>query len=196
MTLNTIFAFTATAISILSFVPYLKDLRAKKIKPHLFSWVIWSLMTLIYFFAQVSGGAGIGALTTAITGILTIYIAIIAFRHSDKIIKRIDWISLAISLIALISWVVTNNPVYAVILVSISDFTGFFPTIRKSYNEPYSETLSLYLMAAIKHVLVIFSLQQITLTTSFYTFFLIAENFLFVLMLLYRRNKLKQSKLL
>ena len=191
MTLNTVFAVTATIISIISFIPYLRDLRAHKIKPHLFSWVVWSLMTLIYFFAQVSGGAGIGALTTAITGIMTIYIAIVAFRHSDKIIKRVDWISLAISLIALVSWVATNNPVFAVVLISISDFAGFLPTVRKSYLEPYSETLSLYFMAGIKHILVIFSLQQITLTTSFYTFVLIIENCLFVLMLLYRRNKLK-----
>jgi hypothetical protein len=191
MTLNTVFAVTATIISIISFIPYLRDLRAHKIKPHLFSWVVWSLMTLIYFFAQVSGGAGIGALTTAITGIMTIYIAIVAFRHSDKIIKRVDWISLAISLIALVSWVATNNPVFAVILISISDFAGFLPTVRKSYADPYSETLSLYFMAGIKHILVIFSLQQITLTTSFYTFVLIIENCLFVLMLLYRRNKLK-----
>lgn len=189
------FALLASSLVIIGYIPYIRDIRAGKTKPHIFSWFVWTLMTGIYLFAQLSDGAGIGALTMGATSLMSLYIIIISLKQSERSIKPIDWLSFIISLTALISWILVRTPLYAVILIVIADITAFLPTIRKSYHEPYSETVATFAIAAIKHVINIFSLQSITFISSFYTFYLIIVNIAFVTMLLIRKSKVKDPTL-
>ena len=41
-------------LALISFVPYLLDLIRNKTKPHIFSWLIWTLLMAIGFFAQMN----------------------------------------------------------------------------------------------------------------------------------------------
>jgi hypothetical protein len=193
MTIYSFFAIAATILSLVSYIPYLRDIRLGKTKPHIFSWVVWTLMTGIFFFAQLSDGAGIGALTSGVTTCLCLYIIFASLKQSDKSIKSIDYFSLAISIVALLIWYFVKTPLYSVILITIADIAAFLPTIRKSYMKPYSETLSTFVMAGIKHTLNVFSLERITLISSFYTFYLIGANVFFVSLLILRRKALKDE---
>lgn len=189
-----LFAFLASILAIIGYFPYIRDIRAGKTKPHMFSWFVWTLMTGIYLFAQLSDGAGIGALTMGVTTLMSLYIIIISIRKSERTIKLVDWISFIISLIALVSWILVKTPLYAVILIVIADIAAFMPTFRKSYNNPNSETVETFAIAALKHVLSIFSLQSITFISSFYTFYLIFINTVFVSMLIIRRRVLDKGQ--
>lgn len=189
MNIHSLFAFVATAFALASYVPYIRDIRAGKTKPHIFSWTIWGLMTGIYFFAQLSEGAGIGSVVTGITAVICIYIVFASFKQSEKNIKTIDWICLGISLIALVSWLLTKTPNIAVILITIADLAAFIPTFRKVYTLPYSETLATFAMSGIKHFLSVFALEQITFGNSFYTFYLILVNAAIVGLIVWRRRK-------
>ena len=132
MTIYSFFAIAATIISLVSYMPYLRDIKLGKTKPHVFSWIVWTLMTWIFFFAQISDGAGIGSLTSGVTTCLCIYIIFASLKQSDKSIKPIDYFSLVISIMALLIWYFVKTPLYSVILITISDMAAFLPTIRKS----------------------------------------------------------------
>jgi hypothetical protein len=193
MNVHTFFAVIASAIAIISYIPYIRDIRAKKTRPHIFSWFVWTLMTAIYFFAQLSGGEGVGVLASGFTTVISIYIILASLRQAEKSIKPLDWVCFVISLLALLMWLITSTPVYSVALISFSDLMAFVPTFRKSFVDPYSETLATFLLSAVKHVLIVFSLESITFTTSFYTFYLIVINIVFVAMLIIRRRRVKRQ---
>ena len=188
MTIYTLFAFLATALSIIGYIPYIRDLRKGKTKPHIFSWIIWTMMTAIFFFAQVSDGAGIGALTSGVTTILCLYVIAVSLKLSDKSIKPIDYLSFGISLIALAIWYFVKTPVYSVILITLSDMMALVPTVRKSFMKPYSETLSTYSISGLKHFINLFSLERITFVSSFYTIYLVLANIFLVTFLVLRRR--------
>ncbi|MFC7321666.1 hypothetical protein [Halobacillus campisalis] len=78
MTSNVIISLFAIILTLIGFYPYIRDILRGTIKPHVFSWVIWSVVTLVVYFAQVQDGGGAGAWPIGISGVLTVYVAVLA----------------------------------------------------------------------------------------------------------------------
>jgi len=93
--------------------------------------------------------------------------------------------------LALILWLVTENALVAIILVTIIDLFGFFPTFRKSFYKPQEETVIMYFLAGVKFLISIFALENYSLITYLYPGVLVVMNFAFVSMLVVRRKILK-----
>jgi hypothetical protein len=185
-----IIGFVATVIALISYVPYFRDIFARKTKPHAFTWLIWGVLTGIAFVGQLSGHAGPGAWVTGFTAIICIAIAAIAAVGGERNIARLDWIALTGAGIALAVWFLTRGPLLSVILITIIDNIGFIPTLRKSYYRPAEETMSTFVMSGLKWVLGILALEHISLTTALFPFSIVVASWLFVVMLLVRRNQL------
>ena len=84
MTLKEFFTLCGLLLTLVAFVPYLRGILRNRIRPHVFSWVIWGLTTFVTFLAQLSAGAGPGAWPIGLSGVLTIAVAVLAY------IKRAD----------------------------------------------------------------------------------------------------------
>ena len=66
---------------------------------------------------------------------------------------------------ALPFWYFTSNPLWAVVILTAVDLTGFAPTFRKAYHHPYEEQLLFYFLMASRNFLVIVALENYSLTT-------------------------------
>lgn len=170
---------------------YIKDIFLWKTKPHIFSWFIWWLLTLIAFLAQLSDNAWPWALITWITAFVCIFIAILSIKKWEKNITKSDKYSFLWAIFAIIIWYITDNALYSVLLITLIDALWFYPTFRKSYFKPFQETLSTYLLSSIKFVFWIMALTNFTLITYLYPLSLIVMNWVFVIMLIIRRKQLK-----
>ena len=166
LTLNQFFSGSAVLLTLYAFFPYIKSIQSDSTFPHFYSWLIWGISTCTVFFAQISDGAGVGAFPIAISGIITLYIAYLAYnRRSDLSITLSDKIFLFSALVAIPVWYLTNNPLWSVIIITTIDTLGFGPTIRKVWNRPDSEDPLFYSLFAIRNILVVLALENITLTT-------------------------------
>lgn len=190
MTFKVSFALAAIMLTLTGYYFYFRDIFAHKTKPHAFSWLVWASLTAIAFFGQLSDEAGPGAWVTATTAAISFIIFAMAIKRGEKNITRADKVNLAGALIALGLWFITSSPFLSVLLITLIDFLGFLPTIRKSYHKPHEETLIHYVLAGLKFVLAIIALDNYTLITWLYPASLVAANLLFVFMLVVRRRKL------
>jgi len=130
----------AVVLTFAMFVPYIRSIRDGRTKPHVFSWIIWALGTFIVFLAQLADRGGFGAWPIGVSGVITGYIAVLAYgRRSDTSITRTDWAFLAIALAAVPSWLLTSNPLLAVVLLTGMDLAGFAPTFRHAFSQPHEE---------------------------------------------------------
>jgi hypothetical protein len=184
-----IFALTAASLEIIANFPYIRDILARKTKPHLFTWLVWSLLTWISFFILASEGAGVGAWVTGVTAVACLVILTLSFFFGERKITTSDWVCLILAFFALALWKVTNDAFLAIIIIILVDTLGFIPTFRKTFLKPYEETLSTYLLVTCKHLLVLLALQMYTPTTVLYSSVLLLTNLLFVVMLITRRKK-------
>lgn len=180
----------ATVIGFISYLPYFRDVLKGKTKPHVFSWFVWGLLAAITFFAQLVKGGGAGAWATGMTAAIAFSIAIIAIFRGEKDIKIIDWLSLFSACIGLILWVLTSNPLLAVVTVVVADVFAFSITFRKAFYKPHEETASTFALSALKWVIALFALESFNLTTALDPMWLILANTSFVAMVLLRRRSL------
>ena len=190
-----IFSIVSIIVAVLSYIPYFKDIFKGKTKPHLFSWFIFSITTGIIFALQMKGGAGVGGWITLILAFIFFAIFILSFKYGTKDVKLIDIIFLILAILAIPIWLIADQPIISVILLTTIDMLGFAPTIRKSWNAPYSETLSMYVITLMRYVLVFPSLEKYnTLTLLFPVVWFIA-NVVLVVVLINRRKITPQTSI-
>ncbi len=171
---------------------YLLHTLQGKLTPHPFSWIIWVSITCIIFFAQISDNAGPGAWMTGVTGILGIVIVIASLRNGFGNITNWDKVIFALSLCAIPLWVITNNAMASVILLTLTNTLAYIPTFRKSIDRPYEEPVYLYSINFFRHGLSIIALSNISVITALAPIGLVFNNGLLALFLLWRRYKIKK----
>lgn len=192
---KTIISLVAVFLTVVGYIPYLRDTVKGKTTPHVYTWFIWGTVTTIAYALQVSGGAGVGSWVTLTVAIIAYIIFALGLRNGNTDITRSDTVFFVLSLAAIFLWLVAKQPVLSVILVSTIDMLGFIPTIRKSWNKPYSETLFMYELSAFRHGLSIFALQQYSIVTWLYPVSWAFVNALFSLMLIFRRKAILKKKM-
>lgn len=186
-----ILGIIAISLSIIAFTPYIYNIFRNKTKPHAFSWFLWGLLAGIAFFAQLSGGGGIGAWVTGINSALCLFIAGITFvKYKISYVKRLDWFCFFGAIFGIIIWLITDNPLIATIIVAIINVIVLIPTFRKAYNHPHEETATTYGVNIIRSFIGILALQTINLTTWLFPATLIFTNSSLLIMLIIRRNKI------
>lgn len=191
--IKSIVGIIATVLVFIGYIPYIKDILKGKTKPHIYSWFLWLFVTSIAFALQFSGGAGSGAFVTLAAALMCIVVIGLGIVQKNKInIIKIDTLFFVLAFIALGLWLIAKQPMLSAILATLVDLLGFAPTIRKSWEEPYSETLSFYYLNSVRFGLAVFALQKYTIVTALYPVSWLVANGLFAIMILIRRKKLPQ----
>lgn len=183
-------ALVSIVITLIGYFYYFRDIFAGKTKPHAFSWLVWASLTAIAFAGQLSDGGGTGAWVTGVTAAISFVIFALAITKGEKNVTKSDRFNLLGALFALVLWFVTSDPLLSIILITVVDFLGFMPTIRKSYHKPREETLIHYVLAGLKFALAIVALEHYSVVTWLYPASLVAANLFFVLLLVTRRRKI------
>jgi hypothetical protein len=196
MTIQTILVTIASLLAVFGNLPYIRDVFNGKISPHPFTWFLWSIVSLVTFFGAWQKGAGLGAIPIFVSEIFTFIIFLLALknasRNSFKDIQRKDVIFLVIALLGLIPWYFTKDPTMSVVIVVCIDLVAFIPTILKTYRNPESENPILFGSNLLRHILIMFSLDNYNIATTFHSISMIISNF--VMLLVIFKNKIFSNK--
>lgn len=192
MEIKSLFAIIATILIFVAYIPYIRNTIKGITRPHIFSFFLWSLTTFIIFFLQLKNGGGIGSWVTFVIGLMTLTTFILSLRNGKKDIRKIDIVFLCIALITIPIWLLAKQPIISISLLVLIDIFGFLPAMRKSWIDPWSETLFYYLINTFRHGLNVFALLQITFITALSPAIGSLLNGIFALILIVRRFKIKK----
>lgn len=189
LSLKTILSAVAIALTFVAFYPYIRSILAGANRPHVFSWIIWGATTTVVFLAQLADGGGIGAWPIGVSGIVTILVAVLAYRHrADISIRKLDWLFLILALTSLPLWYLTSDPLWAVVVLTVVDLLGFGPTFRKTYGLPWSESPSFYALFLARNLFVIAALENYSITTVLFPAAIGVACAVLISMIVYRRG--------
>ena len=183
-------ACAAIFLVMLSYLPYLVAIFRGTNKPHLFSWVIWALVTAVVVTAQIAEHAGPATLITATTFVLCSIIAWLAFRQGEKHITISDWVMLVLSLTAIPVWIMTSDPFWSVVIVTAINTAAYYPTFRKAWRKPFEEHILMYAINIPRHMLTIAATTTYSWTTLMYPASVVLVCILLFGSLQYRRLQL------
>jgi len=184
-----LYSAIAIALTFIAFFPYIRSILKEETKPHVFSWVIWGSTTFIVFLAQLKDGGGIGAWPIGVSGLITIYVAFLAYlKKSDKTITLIDWCFFLSAMASLPIWYFTSDPLWAVVILTAVDLLGFGPTLRKAYFHPYEENLTFFSIFMARNLIVIMALEYYSLTTVLFPAVIAGACFALIVIVMFRRR--------
>jgi len=190
MQIKIIFSIISVILGFIAFFPYFKSVISRKTQPHSFTWLIWGITQGTATVGLWIGGGGVGALSLTIGTLLVFVIFFMSLKNGEKNITKSDIVILIAALMAISIWWFLNNPILAVLFVSIIDMIGYIPTFRKSYNKPYTEDALSWGLFTITNVFAILALANYNLLTLSYLIAISSANIILLIFLLVRRKQL------
>lgn len=188
--LKNIFGAIAVVLTFLGYFPYIRSILQNKTKPHLYTWFIFFLDSIILFGLQISHNAGMGAYVLLAVAFLCLTVLILTISKKVRLkITFSDKIFTTVALLALLIWLFAKQPLISAILIMTVDVMGFLPTVRKSWHKPESENINFYAINIIRFGFTLAALEQYSLINMLYPLTWIIGNTLFTAMLFYRRKK-------
>ncbi len=178
----------ATLLGTGSCLIYLWQIFKRTTKPHVFSWFIWGILSLIGFLAQYAAKAGPGSWAVGASSLFCFVVAFTGLFYGEKAITRGDWVCFIFSLSSIPVWLATSNPLWAVVIVSAIDAVAFYPTVRKSWFSPQEEGMTTFFIYGLQMFLALAALESYTLTTVLYPATIFVLNMGLTFMLFYRRR--------
>jgi hypothetical protein len=167
---KTLLGLLAALLALVSSFLYIRDIFRGNTKPHTYTWLIWSIVTTIAFFGQWVSGAGAGSWATGVAALVTTFTFLLSLKggYGTKDITNFDKICLILALVAILPWLLAKSILWSVILATAIDLIAFFPTMRKTWYAPRSESLGSMYADAIKHSLSMVSMSSYSLVNLIY----------------------------
>lgn len=142
-------AICSGLLAIGSHLPYLRDILAGKTRPERASWLIWSVLGSIAFTSQLAKGATVSLWLNAGDTLGVLLVFILSINTGVGGLAKKDVVSLFLATIGIALWLLTNEPLLALVIVILVDLTGAWLTVIKAYEEPETETLSTWVLCSI-----------------------------------------------
>jgi hypothetical protein len=192
---KTILGSLSVVLGLIAYAVYFKGIFANRIKPHVFSWLIWGVVVAIAFAAQVVKGGGAGTWNTCVTALMCFVITGLAYPRGTKDFSIYDWASLLGAFAALLLWVLAKEPTGSVIILCLVNIFGTMPTLRKSYEYPQEESALAFTLNGLKFVVAIMALQSYSIATWLFPLTVFWGNVAIVSVILIRRKQLNLQKI-
>lgn len=190
MDIKIVFGIMATVVTIGGYIPYFRDIFAKKTKPHLYTWLVWGLTQGTATVGLIRGGGKWGAISLLVGTILVAVIFLLCFKYGTKNITRADSFTLFAALLAIIVWWQLDSPILAIVMVSLIDALGYIPTFRKTFVDPTSETIIFWICMVTTDVFALLANSQHNLLTMSYLITLSVCNSVVAVIIFTRKRKL------
>ncbi len=188
MELKIAFTILATAFEIAAFYPYLRDILLLKTKPHAYTWLVWAITQGTAVLGIWRGGGGWGALNLTVGLFFVGVVFLFSLKFGTKNITKSDTIILIAALFAILVWWQLDKPLISIIMVAVIDVIGYAPSFRKSFQDPWSETLSSWFAFSLSGLFALLALHQYNALTTTYLIAISVANASLFLFCFFRRR--------
>jgi hypothetical protein len=140
---------------------YLRATLKGEVRPNRVTWILWSVIPLMAFSAEVSSGVGLPALMTLMVGVGPLLVLLASFigRKSAWQLTGLDLVCGGLSVAGLIAWQVSGTSNLAIIFSIAADALAAMPTIAKSLREPASENCQIYFYSAASALITLLTIK-------------------------------------
>ena len=145
-----LFGYASAVLSVIAFAPYIYNTLRGRTVPQRASWLVWSVLSAIAFWAQLHEGASASLWFTGVqvVGATTVFLLSV-FCGKGLYFRPFEYFGLCAAAVGLGLWYYCDTAAYALaITIGISLIGGLF-TIHKAYLWPASETLGTWLLGTV-----------------------------------------------
>ncbi|HSE61040.1 MAG TPA: hypothetical protein VLA88_01955 [Candidatus Saccharimonadales bacterium] len=168
--------------------PFLVAMARGSAKPNIVSWCTWTVLTGIGSAAAfISGDRQAGVIVGA-NGLGTAAVVVLGFWRGYAKLTRFDVLCQVGALLGFATWPLLQGPLLAVIIVVVIDAVAAVATLYHAYRRPYEEVWLTYTLAGLGALCGLFALNEFTIVSSLYLFYLVVADMLISAVILVRRR--------
>lgn len=147
----------AGVVSSVGAVAYMRDVVLGRAVPHRGAWLVWMTLGCVALAAQIDAGAGWSAafLWVEVVGMGCTLALAVPWGVGGA--RPAELTALGLATAGVIGWQVTDSALWATVCVCLADAVGFALMMPKAWRDPWSETVSTYLLAASSGSLTVFA---------------------------------------
>lgn len=190
------FGLLAGILSALCYVPYIRGILKKEVKPERASWLIWSVLTAIGFFSNLAIGATYSLWLPGVQGIGVIIVFCLSIKNGYGGLLTRDILTLIASAFTLVAWYFTKDATIAVYLTTLIDAMGGYLTVIKSYEEPETETPITWALSGAAGFFAMLSVGKLDPSLLVYPFYIFLINSAVVVAIFLGKRKTKTHDIL
>ncbi|MEI8130501.1 MAG: hypothetical protein WCG55_03285 [bacterium] len=157
MTVYQLLGYLSAIIFTIGYIPYVISIAKGKTKPHPFSWMLWTIAGLVSTYLYIQVGAR-ETLPFAFAGcILPFIITCISFRNWEGGFSLFDYLCFGCSLLAIVTYVMFHSANFSLTISLCADAIAFLPTMRKTYQDASTESLTTWKLFLASYILSLFA---------------------------------------
>jgi hypothetical protein len=132
----------AAAASLVAAFVYIRSMFKGQTNPNRVTWFMWSVAPFIASAAALSNGVGWAVVPVFISGFCPFLVFTASFFNKKAYWKlsSFDYVCGVLSGLALVLWLVTNDPNLAIVFAIVSDALAAVPTLTKAWRSPETES--------------------------------------------------------
>lgn len=192
MELKLLFSYIGILISLVAFIYYYYSIYKGDTKPHVYTWLIFSLTLWVWFIIQIQNEWWYGSYVTLAEFIWCFVVFLLALKYWEKNITRFDTFCLILAVISLVLYLSFKLAIISTILIIAVEIFAIIPTYRKSYMKPHEETTVIYYLSSLVYIFSILWLSEHSFATYWYPTSIIIADSILVIYLLVRRKILSK----
>jgi hypothetical protein len=180
--LPTSFIVVAILLRLSSGASYLRATWQGNAQPSIISWSFWSLTALIAFAVQIVKGSGPEAFVTLTIGLSPIAVCAVAlYKHAyHASFTTTDKICVALTISGIVLWLISKNPLTALLMSILADIFSSVPTFIKSYREPHTEHPGAYALSIVSMSVTLLTITDWHITNWLFTAYILCVNVAYV----------------
>lgn len=180
-------------VAVLAALPYIRDVLKGRTRPNVVTWFTWSLLNIITAVAALSGGAVQTAIFAAATGLCTATVTVLGLRNGVKKYTPFDVICQLLAILSIVAWLVTKEPVSALVFTIAASFIGSLPTIRHAWKAPREETWQFFGIDALSAAIACLAVVNRDFLSLAFPIYILLDDLLIAGIILMRKKKVRHG---
>lgn len=189
MEIHQLFGIIAVVLNIINAGVYLYAAIRGNVRYERGAMIIWSVISVITFLSYRAEGANGSLLLAGSSAVLSIIFVFLSIKYGYGWVKRRDYIALALALLAMVLWYLSDDPTIALVLSLIADFMGLSLVFFKAKEAPDTESILAWSIFGLASIFAFLAIEEHSFEITIYPIYLIASSILIVGITKYARQK-------
>ena len=158
------FVYLGVAISLAGGATYIWSTARGVTRPNQVSWFMWAVIPVPAFVVELKSGVGLQSLTTLAAIIDPLIVFVVSFVNEKAVwrIGKADWACGALALAGTAVWATTKVGAIGLAASLGADLTAGIPTFVKSWRQPESESVGVYIGGALGAGVTVLTVRRFT----------------------------------
>lgn len=171
-----VLGFLALILNLIGYVPYIREILSKVVKPQRTTWGIWTILTTVAAVNQVQNGGGFSSLFFISTAALVATTFLLSLKRGQGGASKVDIVCLVLAIALFAYWAIVRDTELSTYIAVGIDTIALVPTLIKTYRQPETEIYTQWVLAGIGGLLSLLAAPRMEWVLIIYPLYVFVAN--------------------